>query len=43
MTEPNLTEVLIRILDGEDGAEANKCVELGRFELKCLPMKKLDL
>jgi len=37
MTEPNQTEVLIRVLDGEDGTEADKCVELGRFELKGLP------
>lgn len=39
MTEPNQTEVLIRALDGEDGAEADKCVELGRFELKGLPAR----
>jgi molecular chaperone DnaK len=39
MTEPNQTEVLIRVLDGEDGAEADKCVELGRFELKGLPAR----
>lgn len=39
LSEPNQTEVLIRILDGEDGAEANKCVELGRFELKDLPAR----
>jgi molecular chaperone DnaK len=37
MTEPNQTEVLIRILDGEDGANASGCVELGRFVLKGLP------
>jgi molecular chaperone DnaK len=39
MTEPNQTEVLIRILDGEDDQEAAKCVELGRFELKDLPAR----
>jgi molecular chaperone DnaK len=39
MTESGQTEVLIRILDGEDGADANKCVELGRFELKDLPAR----
>jgi len=39
MTEPNQTEVLIRSLDGEDGAEASQCVELGRFELKDLPAR----
>ena len=37
MTEPNQTDVLIRVLDGEDGAEVKECVELGRFELKGLP------
>ncbi|MHC4538691.1 MAG: Hsp70 family protein [Planctomycetota bacterium] len=37
MTEPSQTEVLIRVLDGEDGIEANKCVELGHFEMKALP------
>jgi molecular chaperone DnaK (HSP70) len=37
MTEPKQTEVLIRVLDGEDGTEANMCVELGRFDLKGLP------
>jgi len=39
MSEPNQSEVLIRVLDGEDGAEASKCVELGRFELKDLPAR----
>jgi len=37
MTEPNQTTALIRVLDGEDGAEASQCVELGKFELKDLP------
>jgi len=36
MSEPDQTDVLIRILDGEDGVEEDKCVELGRFELKGL-------
>jgi molecular chaperone DnaK (HSP70) len=39
MSELNQTEVLIRVLDGEDGAEATQCVELGRFELKGLPAR----
>jgi len=39
MSEPDQTDVLVRILDGEDGQEAAKCVELGRFELKDLPAR----
>jgi molecular chaperone DnaK (HSP70) len=39
MSEPDQTEVLIRVLDGEEGTEAAKCVELGRFELKGLPAR----
>ena len=39
MSMPNQTDVLIRVLDGEDGADADKCVELGRFELKGLPVR----
>jgi molecular chaperone DnaK len=39
MSEPNQTDVLIRILDGEDSEEAGKCVELGQFELNGLPAR----
>jgi len=39
LSEPNQTDIMIRILDGEDGDDADKCVELGRFELKGLPAR----
>ncbi len=37
LSEPNQTAVTIKILEGEDGKKADKCLELGVFELQDLP------
>lgn len=35
--EPNQTAVTIKVLEGEDGKEANECLMLGHFDLTDLP------
>ena len=39
LSEPNQTAVTIRVLEGNDGTEADKCLELGKFELTDLPAR----
>jgi len=39
MAEPNQTAVRINILDGDNGANISKCLQLGYFELKDLPAR----
>jgi molecular chaperone DnaK (HSP70) len=39
LAELNQTAARIRILDGEDGAAASQCLELGHFELTDLPSR----
>ena len=35
--QPNQTEVIIKVLEGEDGKDAGDCLTLGHFELNGLP------
>jgi molecular chaperone DnaK len=35
--QPNQTEVIIKVLEGEDGKDAGDCLTLGHFELNDLP------
>ena len=37
MSDAHQTQVFIKVLDGEHGAEVDECVELGNFELTNLP------
>lgn len=39
MAEPNQTAVRIQTLDGEEGADVNKCMQLGHFDLRDLPAR----
>jgi len=37
LTEPHQTQVILKVLQGDNGTDASKCVVLGHFELKDLP------
>lgn len=37
LSQPNQTEVVIKVLEGEDGENAENCLALGHFELNDLP------
>ena len=39
MAEPKQTAVRIQVLDGEEGADVNKCMQLGHFDLRDLPAR----
>ena len=37
--DPNQTAVIIKVLEGDDGKDADQCLELGVFELTDLPLR----
>ena len=39
LSEPNQTEVIIKILEGQGGENAENCLALGHFELNALPAR----